>query len=153
MAICGSCGADTRRVRTVMTTNGGKDLLPTGQRRDECPRCAPEAFEPDWQRAKGATPWEAYPEKYKKIDNPDGSVTYRSTEEWQQDSEDKLRASYEKADKVDESALENKRRNRRTTPMSPEEVARATERFRPHIEDRIEQGNRRWNAAISELTR
>lgn len=152
MAICSTCGADTRRVRTVMTTNSGKDLLPEAQRSDECPICAPEAFEPDWKTAKGATPWEAYPGKYKKVDNPDGSITYRSTDEWRQDSEDKLRKSYELADQIESSKVEEKRRNRRTTPMTPEEVARATNKWRPYLEDRTEQGNRAWNAAISELT-
>jgi hypothetical protein len=134
-----------------MTTNAGKDLLPEDKRRDECPRCAPEAFEPDWLTAKGAAPWEAYPDKYTKLTNQDGSITYRSTDEWRQDSEDKLRTSYERADKIEASKVEEKRRNRRTTPMTSDEIARATNKWRPYFEDRAEQGNRRWNAAIKEL--
>jgi hypothetical protein len=144
MAICGGCGADRTRTRTIFNENGTV-------RTEECQSCAPGSFEPDWLTAKGATPWEAYPDKYTKITNPDGSITYRSTDEWRQDSEDKLRASYERADQIEAYKVEEKRRNRRTTPMTPDEIARATNIWRPYFEDRTEQGNRRWNAAIKEL--
>jgi len=101
--------------------------------------------------AKGATAWEAYPEKYIKFSLEDGRVGYRATDEWRQDSEDKIRKSYEKADEVEASALENKRRTRRTTPMTAYEIAKATTKWRPYFEDRAEKGNRAWNAAIKEL--
>lgn len=145
MAICGGCGADRTRIRTIFDKRGNV-------RKEECPSCAPGEFEPDWLRAKGATPWEAYPGKYVKINNDDGSVTYRSTDEWRQDSEDKLRKSYEKADAMDAAAVEEKRRTRRTAPLTEAEIEKATNRWRPILEGRQEQKNRAWNAAISELT-
>jgi hypothetical protein len=144
MAICGGCGAERTRTRTIFHPDGTV-------RTEECQSCAPGSFDPSWLTARGVPAWEAYPEKYDKFDLPDGRTGYRAKPEWSQDSEDKIRKSYEKADQVEASALEKKRRNRRTTPMTPEEIACATERFRPQIEDRIEQGNRAWNAAIKEL--
>lgn len=145
MAICGGCGADRTRVRTIFNPDGTVRV-------EECPSCAPGSFDPEWLLAKGATPWEAYPGKYDKISNPDGSVTWRAKEEWTQDTEDKIRASYEKVDAKEAAAIEKKRASRRTEPMTPAEIEAATNRFRPYFEDRQEQKNRAWNAALSELT-
>lgn len=103
-------------------------------------------------RDKGAMAWEAYPEKYDKIALPDGRIGYRSKDEWRQDSEDKLRKSYERADSMDAAKVEEKRKTRRTSPMTEDEIKRATERWRPILEDRQEQKNRAWNKAISNLT-
>lgn len=142
---CRGCGSDRKTTRTLFNPDGTF-------RAEECPSCAPGSFDPQWLTAKGATAWEAYPDKYIKFSLNDGRVGYRATDEWQTDSEDKIRKSYEKADQVEASALENKRRNRRTTPMTPEEIAKATNKWRPYFEDRIEKGNQAWNAAISQLT-
>lgn len=144
MAICGGCGADRTRTRTIFNANGTV-------RKEECQSCAPGSFDPQWLHAKGATAWEAYPTKYEKFTLPDGRTGYRAKEEWRQDSEDKIRAAYERADDPDKEAVEKKRKTRRTTPMTPDEIAAATNRWRPVLEDRAEQGNRRWNAAIKEL--
>jgi hypothetical protein len=119
--------------------------------KEECSACNPNSFDPQWLHDKGAMAWEAYPEKYDKIELPDGRTGYRAKDEWRQDSEDKIRKSYERADQMEASKVEEKRRNRRTTPMTPEEVAQLTNKWRPYFEDRTEQGNRRWNAAIKEL--
>lgn len=144
MATCGGCGAERTRTRTIFNPNGTV-------RKEECQSCAPGSFDPSWLTARGVPAWEAYPEKYTKIELPDGRTGYRAKEEWRQDSEDKIRKSYEKTDQVDAIALEKKRASRRTAPMTADEITAVTERWRPVLEDRIEQGNRRWNAAIKEL--
>lgn len=141
---CRGCGSDRTTTRTFFKPDGTFKT-------EECPSCAPGSFDPQWLTAKGATAWEAYPDKYVKFSLEDGRVGYRATDEWRQDSEDKLRKSYERADAGNAVALETKRASRRTTPMTADEIASATARFRPYFEDRAEQGNRRWNAAIKEL--
>ena len=146
MAICGGCGAETTRTRTVFNDKTGVVV------KEECDKCAPQSFDPQWLTARGATPWEAYPGKYKKIENHDGSITWRSTDEWRADSEAKIIKAYEKADAADAEKLERKRRNRRTTPMTEAEIHAATERWRPVLEDRQEMANRSYNKAVEELT-
>jgi hypothetical protein len=142
---CLGCGSDRKQTRTIFNPDGTV-------RKEECPACAPGSFDPQWLHDKGAMAWEAYPEKYRKIILPDGRTGYHATDEWRQDSEDKLRKSYERADSMNAAAVEKKRMTRRTTPMSEAEIRAATERWRPVLEDRQERNNRAWNSAISELT-
>lgn len=144
MAICSGCGAERTRVRTIFNENGTV-------RKEECQSCAPGSFDPSWLNARGVPAWEAYPEKYDLITLPDGRTGYRSKDEWRQDSEDKMRSAYERANAPDKEAIERKRQTRRTVPLTEAEIRAATERWRPILEDRQEQSNRRWNAAISEL--
>lgn len=151
MAICGNCGAETRRVRTVMTTNGGKTLLPENQRKDECPVCAPDAFPPAWLTARGVMGWEAYAEKYDKIELPDGRIGYRAKEEFRQDTEDRIRSGSVEEQKKYAAALERKRQTRRTAPMTEDEIRARIERIRPVYEDRQEQANQRFNRAVREF--
>ena len=145
MAICGGCGAETTRTRMVF--NEKHALV-----KEECDKCAPQSFDPQWLTAKGATPWEAYPGKYKKTTREDGATVYVSTDEWRADSEAKIIKAYEKADAADAEKLERKRRNRRTTPMSEAEIQALTERWRPVLEDLQEMANRAYNQALEELT-
>lgn len=145
MAICGGCGAEARRTRTIF--NERNTLV-----KEECPSCNPNSFDPQWKTARGAMGWEAYPEKYDKITLPDGRVGYRSKEEFRQDSEDKIRAAYARADQPDAAKLEEKRRTRRTVPLSDDEQRAIINRVRPVIQDRQEHANRRWNAAVKEFT-
>ena len=149
MAICRGCGAESSRFHTFFDQKG--DVT-----REECLSCAPNQFEPEWKRAKGATGPEAYPEKYDKIHMEDGRICYRAKDEWRQDSEDKIRASYERADAADEAAkaeaYARKRAKRRTEPMTPAEISATMDRFLPDIIRRQNDKNERWNAAISQLT-
>lgn len=142
---CRGCGSDRKTTRTLFKPDGTF-------KSETCPSCAPGSFDPQWLTARGAAAWEAYPDKYEKFSLPDGRVGYRAKDEWRQDTEDKIRAAYEKADAPEAEALETKRRTRRTTPMTPEEIQAATERWRPKLEDRQERKNRAWNDAISNLT-
>jgi hypothetical protein len=88
MAICGSCGHESPRIRTIFHHSpDGKRLL---SQEDECPHCKPGSFDPQWMTAKGAMGWEAYPTMYRKIEAPDGSVGYESTDEMRADTEERL---------------------------------------------------------------
>jgi hypothetical protein len=145
MAICGGCGSERTQVRTIFDAQGNVS-------KEECSGCNPASFEPQWKKERGAMAWEAYPNKYKKIELPDGRTGYRSTDEWRQDSEDKIRKSYERADQPSVEALERKRAGRRTAPMTEDEIRTLTERWRPVLEDMQEKSNRGYNDALSQLT-
>lgn len=145
MTTCRGCGSEVSQTRT--TFNAKAEVV-----KEECPMCAPNSFDPKWLRERGAMAWEAYPDKYVKIYLPDGRTGYRATDEWRQDSEDKIRQSYARADQMNAAALDEKRRTRRTAPMTEEEIRKVTARWRPILEDRQEQKNRAWNEAVSDLT-
>lgn len=81
MAICGSCGREGSRIRTIFH---GKVT------EDECPGCKPGSFEPKWLTERGAMGWEAYPTMYRKIEAPDGGVGYEATDEMRADTEARL---------------------------------------------------------------
>jgi len=145
MAICGGCGAETTRTRTIFDERN--KLV-----KEECSACNPNSFDPQWLTARGAMAWEAYPEKYEKITLPDGRVGYRAKDEWRQDTEDKIRSAYERAEAIPEEKLEEKRRNRRTEPLTNDEQAAIVARWRPLIQERQEAANRAWNKAVDEWT-
>lgn len=131
MSICRGCGEERTRTRTIFNPNGTV-------RTEECQSCSPGSFDPQWLTARGAAAWEAYPDKYEKFSLEDGRVGYRATDEWSQDTEDKLRKSYERADHEKDATpeqIERKRQTRRTTPLTEEEIAKAMEmRPRPMIQ-------------------
>lgn len=81
MAVCGSCGHEGSRIRTIFH---GKVT------EDECPHCKPGSFDPKWKTERGAMGWEAYPTKYRKIEAPDGGVGYEATDEMRADTEERL---------------------------------------------------------------
>lgn len=120
MAVCGGCGAETTRIRTTYHENHGKLSGAT----DECDKCNPNSFDPQWLTARGAMAWEAYPNKYDKIVNDDGSICYRAKPEWTQDTIDKMQRAPADEVAVARKAAEHRRRNGRKTPLSLSEIER-----------------------------
>ncbi|HSE44333.1 MAG TPA: hypothetical protein VLA89_03285 [Gemmatimonadales bacterium] len=120
MATC-SCGATSARLKK---RSADADWV--------CPACAPDEFPaqtPQWQTARGAMGWEAYPHMYRKITAPDGSVGYEAKDELRADTEAKLERECEEDKLARERAIAKKRASRRTSPLSPAEVARLQARF------------------------
>lgn len=134
MAFCQGCGAETSRIRTTYheDKHTGKVTAST----DECDKCSPNSFDPQWLMAKGVPAWLAYPNKYRKTEGPNGETVYVATEEWRQDSEDKILNGGKEERKKYEAALEKKRREGRRTPMSPVEIELALQKIRPRLEAR-----------------
>lgn len=115
MAICGNCGAERSRVRTVFSEDGGKQ--------DECPNCHPESFEkftmPSDQKIWMG--YEAHPNEYMKAE--DGGFDRKP--EYRAEQEAKLQQETAEEMETRLRAEENKRRNRRTLPMTEAEEAAA----------------------------
>lgn len=132
MAVCGGCGAETKRFRTKFNPQG--DV--TGE---ECDKCTPNTFDPQWLHARGALAYEAYPDKYDKIDMPDGRTCYRAKDEWAQDTADKFKAADKRERKKYEEALEKKRRERRTTPLTPAEIQSALNKWNPIVKAKADE--------------
>ena len=110
MAICGNCGHDTPRVRSKW-----KEGI---QLPDECPHCSPDSFEAiksvrDGQISMG---WEYMPTMYKKTD-----AGYVPKDELLADTEAQVCKKSDE-DIAAEQAIEDKRRTRRTMPLSPSEI-------------------------------
>jgi hypothetical protein len=134
MAICGGCGHESSRVRITMTTAGGKRLLAEGERTEECPNCRPEHFQDPFLGIDNKI-WlehEAKPNLYKLM--PDGSFT----------AKDELLADIDAVMNVDpdaermQAAIEHKRANRRTTPMTQTEIERMERAWRPVVQEMIQ---------------
>jgi hypothetical protein len=128
MAICNACGAEVTRVRTIFEVNG-RPCEP----RDECPQCHPGTFEKLEIYQKPAMGWEAYPTMYKKRENPLGGYMYVATDEMRTDTEAKISAGSQEDREQYERAVAEKRRNRRTKPLSGAEIETATARIRDRI--------------------
>jgi hypothetical protein len=108
--------------------------------REECDQCAKELHnDPAWLRGRPAMGWEAYPNKYKKKWKADGTPYYEATEEFRQDTLEKLqkRASDEAA--AEERAIAKKRAERRKESLKPHEVEAALNRWRPKMEQRAKE--------------
>jgi len=105
MAVCGSCGREGTRVRTIFEINGKPLPVPL----DECPGCKPGSFEPRWWTERGAMGWEAYPNQYKARRMPDGSVGYFATDELRADTEAKIARESEDDRRARENAIARKR--------------------------------------------
>lgn len=148
--ICGSCGKDARRVKTLFDV-GGKPL-PTPK--DECEHCADggKHEDPAWLRDKPVPLWESRPWLYKKKDNPEGGYMYEPTDANLAD----LEAQIMKPSADDQAAIE-KRRNRIVSEDSID-LAKAhalarefTEAFEKASRDYEEANAEYWNTAAEDL--
>lgn len=135
MAICGGCNAETRRITLVMTTNGGKDFVPDGERKEICPNCAPEQFQEPWAAPADRRVWqehEALPHLYHR--RPDGGLELNDSQKqdiqtvWDQDPDTEAR----------EKAIAKKRTQRRTAPLTEIEIQQAQNLWTPIIKQRQE---------------
>lgn len=108
MATCGSCGAQSTRIRSRW-----KDSI---QLPDECPFCAPQTFEKHTDPSVKKI-WigpEYNPNAYEKRYDEDG-IYYQAKPEFTAEQEAKACLSSEERE-----AIERKRKTRRTEPLKPE---------------------------------
>ena len=131
MAICGNCGAEGTRIRSIWV----KDV----QQPDECPACAPQSFEKQTDPSDKKI-WigpEVRPQDYERRYDEHG-VIYMPKPEVTAELEANAFRDSEEAGKYEE-ALAKKRAQRRTHPMTPAEVQGALNYIdlylRPLIED------------------
>lgn len=123
MAVCGGCGEQSSRTKTILTDDKGNLLK---KPIEFCKLCKPEEFE-RWQdpsNKKGAWAFQAEPHKYIKRYREDGMVVYEGKDETRADLEDQLAKPAADDMAKYEAALERKRRTRRTTPLTPAELER-----------------------------
>lgn len=130
MAKCGSCNAESSRVRTSWAEDGT-------QKPDECPQCAPQSFDRfrsvrDGQIAMG---WEYMPTKYKLRNG-----VYEASDELRQDTEDQLSKLPEEDVAAYSKAVEEKRATRRTKALTQQEVHEAIAWFHAVQEEALESG-------------
>lgn len=120
MARCGGCGAESSRVRTVLTDSTG-NLLP--EPKETCKVCDPESFERwvDPSNKHGGFRWQYEPWKYKRRELPDGQVIYEAKDERNADLEAQLSAPSPYKEQKKAEALEHRRKHRRTTPLREDE--------------------------------
>lgn len=120
MSVCGACGHEGTRIRTVFPEDGGQ--------RDECPQCAPESFE-KFTAPSDKKIWmgfEAHANEYeKKYDEKTGEVFYERKPEYRAEQEAKLMEATEEERLAQRRAEADKRATRRTTPMDSVEYAAA----------------------------
>ena len=132
MAICGNCGANSSRVRSKWGKRG--EQLP-----DECTACAPQNFE-KFTAPSDKKIWmgyEAHPNEY--VQSADGG--YDRKPEYRAEQEARLGAESED-DKAERLASEdNKRKNRRTNPMTKTEIEQALKRAADMFGNIHSQGN------------
>lgn len=132
MAICGGCAAQTTRIHMTMTANGGKKLLAEDERKEICPNCCPEFFAEAFAAPSDRKVWDeaaALPHLYHM--KPDGSLELNDS------AKSDLMAEFGR-DRDLETALAWKRKNRRTTPMTEEEIKAADALMRPAVTAYIE---------------
>jgi hypothetical protein len=128
MASCRGCGVEARR--TITSFEGGE------VKGEACPECRPDLFPDDPflmpSDRKLYMGWEAYPEHYKMKDNPEGGKIAVA-------SDSMIADSVALMNKTDEQiAVDQKRRTRRTEPLTSDEIKRAEhwgkEVLRPKLE-------------------
>lgn len=140
MAICGGCNAQTTRIHMTMTDERG-NLRPEGERKEICPNCCPEyfaeAFTPRYGDGRIWDEADAMPHLYHV--KPDGSL------ELNDEPKADLFAKMGRDTDL-EAAIEWKRKNRRTTPMSAEEIAAADAFMRPAVTAYIEDTKKQIKA-------
>jgi len=125
MAICG-CGAQTTRIHSVMAV--GDRLIPEGERKEICPNCCPEFFAEAFAAPSDRKVWDeaaAMPELYHL--KPDGSLELNDSPKG-----DLMAKMGHDADL--EAAIAWKRANRRTTPMTEDEIKARDAEMRPVIQ-------------------
>ena len=116
MAKCSNCGAEGTRIRSRWTEKGTQ--LP-----DECPNCAPQAFE-KFSAPSDKKIWmgyEAHPNEYVKAE--DGGFDRKP--EYRAEQEERLRQETEDERTLRLEAEAKKRATRRTEPMTPAEFEQA----------------------------
>lgn len=132
MAVCNTCKTETARVRTVF--RGAESV-------DECPNCAPAAFEGRFADPSTKKIWIGPEFAPKDYEWRDGQLQMTAEAVAELESRacgiKSVRAQEEKA--AEEKAIEHKRRHRRTAPLTQVEIEAAL-RFadgtlRPLIED------------------
>lgn len=131
MAKCGSCGADSTRLRVVFDVRNNPVL-------EECQACAPEHFAEPFAAPSDRRVHEGidvYPNLYKQ--GADG--VYRAKDELIQDTVDQWEVNGDEEEKKD-----RKRRTRRTDPMTPDEIKNAKEWGEKCLRPKL-QGNRIYN--------
>lgn len=131
MALCGGCGAETTKIRITYHENG--------EHTDECDKCKPNTFDPQWLNARLVQAHEAFPNLYKKTTDAAGRTVFVSTEERQADLTARLSARPKDEVEAERKALEKRRRNRRTTPMTKGEIDQALNRLRPVMKAKAEE--------------
>lgn len=127
MAICRGCGAEA--LRTSATYRNGELVS------EVCSSCRPDRFgEPvtDPSDKRIYVGWEAMPQHYRLTDNPDGGKIAHA-------SDSIIADTVELMNQTDEHiAIEEKRRTRRTEPLTPDEIKAAEhwgrEVLRPKLE-------------------
>jgi hypothetical protein len=123
----------------IMTTNGGKRLLPDGERREICPHCAPEEFQEPFLAPVDRRLWaehEAKPYLYHR--RPDGFFELNDSpkadlaSEWEKDPDVEAR----------EKAIARKRAQRRTKPLESWEIEQANRVWTPIVKQHIDDVRR-----------
>lgn len=137
MAACGGCGAETTRIR--ITYHEDKQTGKVIGQTDECDKCKPNTFDPQWLNARLVQAHEAFPHLYKKTTDAAGRTIYVSTEERQADLAARLARRPKDEVEAERKAIEKRRMNRRTTPMSQGEIEQALRRLRPKMEAKAEK--------------
>jgi hypothetical protein len=139
MAICNSCGEESRQIKTVFEV-GGKPLPAP---KDECENCASGGIhmEPAWARHKPTPLWESRPHLYRKKDNPDGGDYYQPTDENLADLEAQLTAPAIDDVLAVTEAVEHKRQNRRTAPLTGDELKQVLARAHRMAAECVESHN------------
>ncbi len=115
MAIC-ECGAETTRLRVLYDGRNKK----IGE---ECPNCKPHNFHEKQTDPSDLRPWDGaqvYPKLYKL--GSDG--IYHAKDELIADTVENMGLNYSHSEAI---ADETKRKTRRTTPMTEQEIAGAME--------------------------
>ena len=141
MAICGGCNAQTTRIHTTMTTNG--KLLPEAERKDICPNCCPGFFAEAFAAPSDRKIWDeaaALPHLYHL--KPDGSLELNDSPKAD------LMAKMGR-DTDMETAIAWKRKNRRTEPMTPDEIAAADALMRPAVTAYIEDTKKQVESDVA----
>jgi len=112
MAVCGTCKAETKRVRSRWDEKGVQ--LP-----DECPNCAPSSFEKFTapSEKKIWMGYEAHPNEY--VKSEDGGFDRKP--EYRAEQEAKLALPATDEQEAQARAAAKKRIERRTEPMTPAE--------------------------------
>jgi len=135
VAICGGCGAETRRITVTMTSGGGKKFLADGERKEICPSCAPEQFQEPFSGPADRRLWhehEAAPQLYHR--RPDGFLELNDSPKadlmaaWEQDPDEEVRAK----------AAARKRAQRRTRPLESWEIEQADRVWRPIVKQQAD---------------
>ena len=151
MAKCGSCGADTPRIKTHFE---GRDGRPLKSPVDSCPQCHPEEFVdtpfimPSDMRFHMA--WETNPEQYDTLCYDDGERV-PCIKDWAKGEFEQLIVDAPEATREEEEAKNKKRafaRERNSHgPMTPEQIKKVQDFYQAKF-DEDEKINRAVDAGL-----